>query len=79
MNALPLLREFGEVNGLLVFGILLMFGWVWSLNRHIHKQHREQLEDRQREINRLAEDNREYRVRFLARLDEMFPGGETRR
>lgn len=64
-----ILKEFGEVNGLLIFGILAMFSWVWKLNRRIHNQHREQLQDRQHEIDRLAEDNRAYRDRFLAVFD----------
>ena len=64
------LKEFGEVNGLLILGIVLMFRWVWRSNAHIHRQHREQLQDRQREIDRLAADNRVYRDRFLAMLDK---------
>ena len=47
-----------------------MFSWVRSLNSRIHQQHREQLQDRQREIDRLAEDNHAYRDRFLALLDK---------
>ena len=71
------LKEFGDINGLLILGIVAMFGWVWKLNRHIHNQHREQLKDRQLEINRLAEDNHAYRDRFLAVLDEKFPHKEN--
>lgn len=47
-----------------------MFLWVRSLNARIHLQHQEQLQDRQREIDRLAEDNHAYRDRFLALLDK---------
>ena len=64
------LTEFGEINGLLILGIIFMFLWVRSLNTRIHRQHQEQLQDRQREIDRLAEDNRAYRDRFLALLDK---------
>ena len=64
------LTKFGEINGLLILGIIFMFVWVRSLNSHIHRQHHEQLEDRQREIDRLAEDNHAYRDRFLALLDK---------
>ena len=67
---LSFLTEFGEINGLLILGIIFMFLWLRSLNSHIHRQHREQLQDRQREIDRLAEDNRAYRDRFLALLDK---------
>ena len=64
------LTEFGEINGLLILGIIFMFLWLRSLNSHIHRQHREQLQDRQREIDRLAEDNRAYRDRYLTLLDK---------
>ena len=64
------LTKFGEINGLLILGIIFMFWWVRSLNARIHRQHQDQLEDRQREIDRLAEDNHAYRDRFLALLDK---------
>ena len=64
------LTKFGEINGLLILGIIFMFLWVRSLNTRIHRQHQEQLQDRQREIDRLAEDNHAYRDRFLALLDK---------
>lgn len=44
--------------------ILLIYG-----GRLIFTVHQRQLNDRQREIDRLAEDNREYRERFLWILD----------
>ena len=47
-----------------------MFWWVRSLNARIHRQYQEQLQDRQNEIDRLAEDNRAYRDRFLALLEK---------
>ena len=64
------LAKFGEINGLLILGIIFMFLWVRSLNSRIHRQHQEQLQDRQREIDRLAEDNHAYRDRYLALLDK---------
>ena len=64
------LKEFGVTNGLLILGIIGMFSWVRSLNSRIHRQHQEQLQDRQRELDRLAEDNHAYRDRFLALLDK---------
>ena len=66
----PFLEEFGEVNGLLILGIIIMFSWVRILNSRIHKQYQQQLQDRQREIDRLAADNHEYRDRFLVLLDK---------
>lgn len=50
-----------------------MFGWVRSLHKHIRQQHLRQLHDRQLEINRLAEDNRLYRERYLVMIDEQIP------
>ena len=64
------LKEFGEINGLLILGIIIMFSWVRSLNSRIHQQYEKQLQDRQSEIDRLAADNREYRERFLVLLDK---------
>ena len=45
------------IEGVLL--ILLLLGGFW-----IYKSHQRQLDDRQREIDRLAADNREYRDRF---------------
>lgn len=70
MDIFSILKEFGEINGLLIIVALIMFGWVWGLNKRIHKQHQEQLRDRQCEIDRLAADNHAYRDRFLAVLDK---------
>ena len=55
---------------LLILGIIFMFLWVRRLNSRIHQQYQEQLQERQHEIDRLAEDNRAYRDRFLALLDK---------
>lgn len=43
---------------------LVIYGVRW-----MSKTHRRQLDDRQREINRLAADNREYSERFLQFVD----------
>ncbi|CAJ2376814.1 MAG: hypothetical protein IBGAMO2_460023 [Arenicellales bacterium IbO2] len=67
-----LLETFGEVNGLLIIGILSLFLLVRKLNKRIHKQHDDQLADKQQEIERLAKENHEYRDRFLAILDKRF-------
>ena len=45
------------IEGVLL--ILLLLGGFW-----IYKSQQRQLDDRQREIDRLAADNREYRDRF---------------
>ncbi len=50
------------IEGLLV--ILILLGGWW-----IYKIHQRQLDDRQREINRLAKENREYRERFTRILE----------
>lgn len=73
MDLHALLTEFGAVNGLLIIGILLLYAVARSLHRRVLAQHAEQLQDRQREIDRLARDNHEYRERFLALLDKKFP------
>ena len=70
MNAIAsFFHEFGEVNGLLILGIIGMFLWVRRLDARIHKQHLAQLKDRQDEINRLAADNHAYRERYLSAFD----------
>ena len=50
------------VEGLLLILVLVLCRWV-------SRSHRRQLDDRQREIDRLAADNREYRERFLQFVD----------
>jgi len=67
---LSFLREFGEVNGLLILGVALMFLWVRSSNKVAFRQYEERIKDRQREIDRLAEDNRAYREKYLKSLDK---------
>lgn len=49
---------------LLAIVILVIYGVRW-----MNKNHQRQLNDRQREIDRLAADNREYRERFLQLVD----------
>ena len=59
---------------------IITFGWVkgtltllfWVFHIWIYKLYNDRLKDRQAEINRLAQDNREYRERFLAVLDKHF-------
>lgn len=48
--------------------IIFFFGAHW----YIHKLYKTNLDSRQLQIDRLAEDNRQYRDRFLAILDEKY-------
>lgn len=58
-------KEFGLSSGLLVVIVLGMHYWVFRL-------YNRQLEDRQREIDRIAADNRDLRERFTRLLDRHF-------
>ena len=51
------------IEGVLL--ILLLLGGFW-----IYKNQQRQLDDRQREIDRLAADNREYRDRFERMMNQ---------
>jgi uncharacterized membrane protein len=62
-EALSLIRELGLFKGLFAVFFIMMHAWVFSL-------YCGRIKDRQKEIDRLAEDNREYRDRFLKILDE---------
>jgi len=64
------LREFGEVNGLLILAVALMFLWVRSSNKIAFRQYEERIKDRQKEIDRLAADNHAYREKYLKSLDK---------
>lgn len=55
----------GVYKGLLV--IILIGSQYW-----IYRLYSDRLEDRQKEIDRLAQENRQYRERFLALLDKKF-------
>lgn len=60
-----ILKQFGFTKGLFILFFFMAHGWVYRL-------YSGRLADRQAEINRIAEDNREYRERFLAILDDHF-------
>jgi hypothetical protein len=73
-----LIREFGWTKG--VFTIFFFMAHAW-----IYKLYAGRLADRQKEIDRIAADNREYRERFLTLLDRQMgispserqlPGGD---
>ena len=56
---------FGWVKGIFAIFFFLAHFWVWRL-------YSGRLADRQKEIERLADDNRQYRERFLALIDKQF-------
>lgn len=59
------LTSLGIVKGL--FALFFIIAHLW-----IYGQYRGRLNDRQKEIDRLAEDNRRYREIYLKNLDEKF-------
>ena len=64
-NIITLINTIGLAKTLFVIILL-------SCHFFIFKQYNERLKDRQIEIDRLANDNREYRDRFLKLLDKKF-------
>lgn len=60
-----LISDLGITKGMFVIFFFLSHIWIF-------KMYNGRLNDRQKEIDRLAEDNREYRNRFLSLLDEKF-------
>lgn len=58
--------------------LIVTLGWAkgtltvffWLAHFWIFRQYKERLEDRQKEIDRLAQENREYRDRFISMLDK---------
>lgn len=56
---------FGWAKGILTIFFFLAHYWIF-------RQYDGRLKDRQKEIDRLAEENAEYRNRFLDMLDERF-------
>lgn len=68
--------------------LIAQLGWVkgtftvffWAAHWWIYKLYKGRLEDRQKEIDRLAEDNHEYREHFMKLLQSQrrkdFPEGE---
>lgn len=55
--------ELGWVKGVFAVFFFVAHGWIYAM-------YSGRLQDRQKEIDRLAADNREYRERFLMILDE---------
>ena len=63
-----LIKEVGPVNGLFIVFFIIAHIVIFGL-------YRGRINDRQAEIDRLAQDNREYRMRFLAFLDKNLGNG----
>jgi F0F1-type ATP synthase membrane subunit b/b' len=59
---------------------IISFGWVkgtftiffWLALFFFYRLYKARIDDKQKEIDRLAQENREYRERFLALLDRHF-------
>jgi hypothetical protein len=63
--AISYIEKFGWTKGMFALFFFMSHGWIFHL-------YNGRLSDRQGEIDRLAADNREYRERYLARLDQHF-------
>lgn len=64
-QGIDLVKSLGVTKGLFVIFFFIAHIWV-------HLLHKGRLKDRQNEIDRLAQDNREYRERFLSLMDQKF-------
>lgn len=60
-----MIKSLGLTKGLFVFFFITAHTWVWVL-------YKGRLDDRQKEIDRIAQENREYRERFLDLMDNAF-------
>lgn len=63
---------FGWAKGILTIFFFMAHAWIYSL-------YNGRLKDRQKEIDRIAYENREYRERFLALLDQHFGFGRPKK
>lgn len=64
-TVLTFIQKLGWTKGVFTLFFFIAHYWVFKL-------YNGRLEDRQGEIDRLAEDNRAYRERYLAKLDDHF-------
>lgn len=64
-SVLNFIKTLGWTKGVFTIFFFLAHGWVYKL-------YNLRMDDRQKEIDRLAEDNKDYRVRFLKILDKNF-------
>ena len=55
--------------------------WIVSLifMAYMHKMYNRQLDDRQKELDRLAADNRQYRDNFAKLMQDYLPGQHNKR
>ena len=65
LNLVDLIPLIGITKALFVVFFVVMHGWVFLL-------YRGRLKDRQKEIDRIAEENRQYREIFVGMLDKRF-------
>jgi len=64
-NILEFVKALGWTKGVFTIFFFMAHGWIYNL-------YRGRLNDRQKEIDRIAEENREYRERFLKLMDKAF-------
>lgn len=62
---LTFIEALGWAKGVFTIFFFLAHGWIYTL-------YKSRLDDRQKEIDRLAADNHEYRERFLSLMDKHF-------
>jgi hypothetical protein len=64
-NLLELIKALGWAKGVFTVFFFMAHAYIFSL-------YRGRLSDRQKEIDRIAAENREYRERFLKLMDDKF-------
>ena len=69
---MPTLEQFGDLVKQIGFSGALFAVFFFGAHYVLYKMYLGRLDDRQKEIDRLAQDNREYRNRFLAITDDKF-------
>lgn len=69
-NIVEMLRDLGWTKAVFTVFFFMAHGYIWSL-------YKGRLNDRQKEIDRLAADNREYRERLLKLMDDGFSYSEA--
>jgi len=62
---LEMIKALGWAKGMFTVFFFMAHGYIYSL-------YRGRLNDRQKEIDRIASENREYRERFLKLMDDRF-------
>lgn len=64
-DLLEMIKALGWAKGMFTVFFFMAHGYIFSL-------YRGRLNDRQKEIDRIASENREYRERFLKLMDDKF-------